>query len=1023
MLRQILRDVQSPRDLAHLFHSLGYESEDRPAHCGALAIARWRGFHVLAVASSEPGEATRQLAARLARDSRRAIAVALSPDRTLSLAAPLLGQPGVTRVLRLHLENPTPFALQQLEKLRPKPTANALTHALAVADVLSSEQVGERFFSSFRRIVDRMAASLDARQQVNDRRLAALLSLTRVLFLYFVQEKGWLDGDGSYLHHLFETAIADGRHFHRAALVPLFFGTLNRPIQERNQVTPLGQIPYLNGGLFQLHPVETRLGPIAFSNDEWRDAFDNLFERFRFCVREANEVDAIAPDMLGRVFERMMDSAARHESGSFYTPETVVRQIVEATIETALAPQLPAPVLKRLVAREPIPAAHRERAAEALRQMRILDPAVGSGAFLLGALEIITEMRCRLDGNSDPATRQLVRRQVLGENLTGVDINPIAVRLAELRLWLALVAEDSTVDISRVAPLPNLDGVVRQGDTLLDPLSAVRRFSPGSTRVWNEVARAVRSAHDSLFDARGPAKSRVLSRLRQAEISLARRLLAAATAQVKHRLTDLAAAAGARDLFGKRTGLTPAQRALRRKLRSLETDLTHLARRVDEGELPFFSFEVHAPDVMARGGFSAVVGNPPWIRAERLPRSLRRTLTERFTWWRAQGTQGFAHLPDLSVAFLERSLELTAPGGAVGFLLPSKVTTAAYGEATRRGLVRDTRIRYVHRIPAKEAARFKATTYPIGIVASKTPPEPDQVVNLDFKGGSSVAQRALSKPGPWILLPDPIHEALDELRGSGARLSEVAAPALGVKTGADAVFVGRVVRRLGHTAIVRFQDQEVAIECDALRPVLRGRDIRPFRPVPERVIVWLHDPDGEPRALIPPHAQRYIESHRHALGKRADYTGGPLWAVFRVKRALSQNRVVWSDMMRRPRVVALDETPARSAVPLNTCYIAAAPDRVTALAIVAVMNSSWIAALISATGDEARGGYRRLNARSAGEIPIPQSRLDRIALSELSLEAHCRNVSQHSIDEAVADALGLSERTRRALSSLAANHR
>jgi type I restriction-modification system DNA methylase subunit len=986
-----------------------------------VEVARWKGFKVIAVSANDMSDTVRRLAAGFARDSQRSFAVALTPDRVLSLAAPRLGEPGASRVLKVHLEMPSAFSVEQLERLRPRRGSNALSHALMVAEVLSSEQVGERFFAAFRRVFERMAASLNTRQREEDRRLGALLTLTRMLFLYFVQEKGWLDNDTRYIRRLFDTALHRRQHFHRSVLNPLFFGTLNRPPGKRKRQANFGQVPYLNGGLFQPHRSEMPVGSISFSNNQWRDAFDNLFERFRFCVKEAEEVDAIAPDMLGRVFERLMDDAERHQSGSFYTPETVVHQLVEATIETALASRLPVRVARRLVARKPVPKTHTDTALAALRDLRILDPAVGSGAFLLSALATLTDMFCSLETGQRRDIRLRVRRRILKENLCGVDINPIAVRIAELRLWLAVVAEDPARQIHEVAPLPNLDGVTRQGDTLLDPLAAVRQFCPNSRVVWNEVADAVRTARRSLFDARGRAKPRAVRQLRSAETLLARQLTDGAQKHVRHEIKELQDAADTPDLFGRRTGLSGGQREHLAQLRRTQGDLTGLAKQVANGQLPFFSFDVHSPDVMADGGFSVVIGNPPWVRAERLQRAQRRLLSERFSWWRASGTRGYAHQPDLSVAFLQRSLELTAPGGAVGFLLPSKVATAAYGETARRGLVRESRIAYVHRVSEKAAARFGATTYPIGIVVRKEIPQPEHSVSLGFGGSESVPQAALDRPGPWMLLPHEVQSALEEFRSSGTPLDQVARPALGVKTGADRVFVGDVLRVHKNCAIVQFGDQRVPVEIEVLRPALRGRDIRPFSSTPSKILVWSHGVDGAPLPTIPPNVRRYLDCHAHRLMARADFKGGPLWTVFRTKSAVASNRVVWADMARRPRAVALDETDARDSVPLNTCYVAALPDRENALALAVVMNSSWAAALTHAIGDEARGGYRRINARVAGQIPLPASARARAALADMSLEAHQRSVCQDDLDEAVADALCLSSRIRRALRDVAAN--
>src|SRR5207247_1174461 len=195
-----------------------------------------------------------------------------------------------------------------------------------------------------------------------------------------------------------------------------------------------------------------------------------------------------------------------------------------------------------------------------LRGLTVLDPAVGSGAFLLGALEELTRLR-RAGGEGPPGT---VRRDVLARSLYGVDLKLTAVRLAELRLWLALVADEAETDLTRIAPLPNLDGHVRQGDALIDPLAL------------------------------------------------------------------------ARTLAGR-----PGLRASRRELRGAARTL----RR--EGGAPFFAFESHFADLLARGGFDLVTGNPPWVRGERLPAQVREALATRYVTWRPAPGPGFAHLPDL----------------------------------------------------------------------------------------------------------------------------------------------------------------------------------------------------------------------------------------------------------------------------------------------------------------------------------------------------------------------------------------
>jgi hypothetical protein len=1024
MLVESLSKLESLTHLSAVFARLGYRPVGEPWADGALVVAKWHAFRVVAVQSTTPRDAARTLAHRLSASGLRGLAVALGPGE-LAIAAPRLGTPGSSKVLGVSLHHPSRVALAQIRELRPRSDATALAHALRVADTLSSEAVGEHFFREFSLLLDGMAATIDDRHREEDRRLVVLLTLTRILFLYFIQAKGWLDRKHDYLRRRLDESLARGVAFHEHVLDPLFFGTLNRPPAKRTTDRAYGTIPYLNGGLFERHAIERRLGQPSFSNELWAHAFDRLFDRYRFCVREAEEVDAVAPDTLGRVFERLMDSRERLRSGSFYTPESVVRQVVRAALATSL-PRLgglSAEAARRLVAGDPLPGTERVQAQRALRVLRILDPAAGSGAFLLGALEILTDLTLRLedDHRLDPWT---VRRRVLRENLFGVDINPMAVRLAELRLWLAVVADDPTTDISRIVPLPNLDGVVRQGDSLLDPIAAARLTLGGGHSANRDIVEEVAAIRRKVFDTRGRSTRRIMTALARAEHRLAQSMVERSIGATEAQLQDLEHVTRGRDLFGHPVSLNADQR---RHLLQTRQNLAALRRAksvLDDGALPFFAFEVHVPDVMTNGGFHLVIGNPPWVRAERLAPAMRVSLTQRFRLWQSQDKPGFAHLPDLSVAFLERFLELAAPGGAVALLVPSKVVSAGYGEAMRRHLVRETTVTYLHRLPDRQAARFGATTYPLAIIAQKAEPPDDHRIRLGFDASASVRQTALQGPGPWILVPNHGREALERFRASGVPLRDVVTPQLGVKTGADDVFVGQLITKRGSLAVVRFGSEEVPIEISVLRPVIRGRDVKPFHAGATRVIVWACDRRGRPSTSLPPRAARYLERHRTRLERRSDYRGGPLWAVFRTGSAIGPHRVVWPDIAPRPSAVMLDATDQRDAIPLNSCYIASVRIRMTALAITAILNSSWFGALAAVIASEARGGYRRINASVVAQLPVPRTERGLSELAAVTERAQRNdNVSLDQVDAAVAEILDLSPTVQHELRKLGSPQR
>src|SRR6185369_11390519 len=179
--------------------------------------------------------------------------------------------------------------------------------------------------------------------------------------------------------------------------------------------------------------------------------------------------------------------------------------------------------------------------------------------------------------------------------------------------------------------------------------------------------RAVAERRAEYFAATGRQKAALASTLRSDERAIAQAGTEAAIASLTARLADVASAEG-RDLFGSRTRRDPVTARRVSDWRRRRRELMAVRHRIaDDDALPFFAYDVHFGDIIAGGGFDAVVGNPPWVRGERLPASSRDMLSSRYRSFRAvpAGRRGFAHLPDLSVAFVERALQLVRPDGLV----------------------------------------------------------------------------------------------------------------------------------------------------------------------------------------------------------------------------------------------------------------------------------------------------------------------------------------------------------------------
>ncbi|MEZ4412992.1 MAG: type IIL restriction-modification enzyme MmeI [Gemmatimonadales bacterium] len=992
-----LQSILALHDLPHLVASFGHEPLWEPLDVAGLdlgrrsdppleaaIVGRLGRFTWYAVASNNPAQQASRMARRLAERGRMCGVLGLDhAERKLAVSVAF----DETPTLVVDLAHPSQLATCCLARIGAAQSGGCLGIASRTAEALSGASVGRQFFAAFRATLDRLMGALPTAMPERHRHELGLLQLTRVLFLYFVQAKGWLDGSDHFLRRHVDACLFHRRSIHRHLLRPLFFGTLNQPYHRRHATArAFGRIPFLNGGLFEQHPLERRHRP-DIPDGIWRDAFDTLFERYHFTTSE-EAPGAIAPDMLGRVFEGVMEPGARKQSGTFYTPRALVRGVLDAALAGFVGGRLGIPeaeALRRLETGE-------VRAVQLLDDITILDPAAGSGAFLLGALERLTALH-------SGAGRAVSPRQIVARNLFGVDLNPAAVRLCELRLWLAILSAEPAGPPDQVEPLPNLDAYVRQGDSLADPLRLMLRHPLRASR----QAAALEAARRAAAVASGVPKRDAFRLLRRVERDAALERLDQAILEREREVHRRLDAARAPTLFGERQGL---DRRARRLLGAARTELKALRvsrRRLrEDGVAPSFDFDVHFGDVTARGGFDLVVGNPPWVRAEALPPGTRAVLRERFRWWRSGRGPGYGHQPDLAVAFLERGWELTRPGGVMAMLVPAKIATAAYGTAARAALGEHGTLLSITDLTRDPAAAFEATTYPLAIVARASPAPAGHTPQLGLHPGARTPSPPAIHPGaPWILHTAGLQQTLTHLRQL-PQLSESVRIRLGVKTGANHLFLS----------------PDTEIEPELVRPVLRGKDLRPFKGSPSSHMIWTHDTLGSVLPTLPPHAARHFARHLVALRSRCDDGGRVPWTLFRAIAGGRVPRVVWPDLSLRLEAACLVSEDELQWVPLNSCYVVLTKSAENALALCGWLNSTWARAVARATADPASGGYARFNARAVGGIPLPPEALLDERLAMLTNRGRAGKEVQGEIDDVVAEWLQLRPHDRRVLSEV-----
>jgi len=480
--------------------------------------------------------------------------------------------------------------------------------------------------------------------------------LGRITFLYFLQRKGWLDKDRAYLKK--RTRGLDGKGLFRF-LYELFEILNTEGYEDKSK----GVIPYLNGTLFEKEP---------YSQAQMKQLMDactpcirdvlNVFDQYNFTISESTPLDkevAVDPELLGSLFESMLPEAERGDKGTFYTHQEemlfMAREALRAYLSRFpnLLTQDQAFYLvygSELAEKQKIEPKVAREVKDILRQIKILDPAVGSGGFLMAALQTFLEVRARLNGIIGAMEQAYdVKLETIENDLFGVDIENEAIELARLRLWLALVVDEP---VENVRPLPNLDYNLHQGDSLKIPEFEKRR--------------------------------------RQTKITVDPALRVALLKQIATTREEYSRSHG-RDKESKRIELENALR----KLLELESGIK--APKI----LPF-SYKYFFADIMANGGFDIALMNPPYIRQEdigKLPgqdptnykhevaEDLRSLTDERF----APNKQS-----DSAVYFHVRSLSLLRNGGTAIVIATSKWLDVAYGVPLQEYLLSTSRIQYVY---------------------------------------------------------------------------------------------------------------------------------------------------------------------------------------------------------------------------------------------------------------------------------------------------------------------------------------
>lgn len=481
--------------------------------------------------------------------------------------------------------------------------------------------------------------------------------LGRLLFIWFLRKMNIIDESYEYFK-----VIDDSSEYYDKALKNLFFNTLNTPIDDRKHSDNM--TPYLNGGLFEEKKGDFPSEFITFPDNFFNQVYEH-FNSFNFTTDESSpdfEVVAVDPEMLGQIFESLLakeidetdeQSNKRSKTGAFYTPKYFVNYICMESLRQHLYRELNNETFNEGVdrlldysdsefmktkssstneflwgvnAKTVLP-----KVIKALKTVKIIDPAVGSGAFPIGMMQVLTKLFERLLPSTefDPFH---IKLHIIENNLYGVDINPMATEIARLRAWLSLIVEDMTND-NVIEPLPNLDFKFVSANSLVPLANSTGLDSdPDLDTKLSEIRQ-------KYFNARLPHTKKNWQ-------------------EKYHKLTNTFS------LFDdKRTD----------QLRSFNPFNNSLIADFFDSN---FMFGVEE-------GFDICIGNPPYIHFENMPINDREnysTISEKY--YETYSSKG-----DIYTLFYEKGVDLLKNKGILGYITSNKWMSTDYGKKLRKFLL------------------------------------------------------------------------------------------------------------------------------------------------------------------------------------------------------------------------------------------------------------------------------------------------------------------------------------------------
>ncbi|MFQ5794384.1 MAG: Eco57I restriction-modification methylase domain-containing protein [Candidatus Bipolaricaulia bacterium] len=592
------------------------------------------------------------------KDSKRRLfrRITIGPEERLRTACERLAMLDVETI-----PSPSPLAIQQRHD-----------------EAFDVEAVTQKFFESYKQIFYRLQNHLH--QQTGDAVWShdyALNFLNRLMFLYFIQRKRWLGEDPEFIKSFWEAYHKSGQPqdtFFKDWVSVLFFEAFNnkfslKPYLPSELNDTLLLAPFLNGGLFRRNELDEKHRfniPDRIFADLIHDFERNepgFFEYYNFTIAETTPLDqevAVDPEMIGRVYESLVnitfegleEEDLRGTAGIFYTPRIEIDLMCHLALVDYLTNQLgenyKSLLYEAVFAYEPEDKQNADeqlarknlwpQLEELLREITVLDPACGSGSFLVGMLLLLDDLLARADGQLDieepPYER---RRKTIGRSLYGVDVMEWAVHVAELRLWLQLVVETEleSAKLQFRPLLPNLSFKVRPGDSLVQEVGGIsftlHRAHPDIPRVLKRKLTQLKGEKRKFYNNDPNCRYHSEMEVNQAEFNLFQEILESKTTTLQDEIAELTRKIESPEKQLALSGIErvePRQLELKiedwkRQREELETEQSRLRDALQalhsSAEVPFV-WDIAFVEIFGgdQRGFDIVIGNPPYVRQEKI---------------------------------------------------------------------------------------------------------------------------------------------------------------------------------------------------------------------------------------------------------------------------------------------------------------------------------------------------------------------------------------------------------------------